>query len=118
MNRILMLRTKLQLSQKEFGDKIGVSQQAIHKYETGEAKPSTSTLMKIAKAFGISIDSLIKADQTENIAQNCMLYYLTREEFEMIKYLRSIDQDNRQYIKQLLKVTCNKNKGKINNKLS
>lgn len=113
MNKIQQLRTKFQLSQKEFGYKIGVSQQAIHKYETGEAKPSISTLVKIAKTFGISLDSLIKTNQPENPSQSSLLYYLSNEEFEMIKYLRSIDPDYRQYIKQLLILTSAKNKEKV-----
>ncbi len=46
-------------SQKELGERIGVSQVQIADYERGKNLPSTETLIKIAKVFNVSIDYMV-----------------------------------------------------------
>ena len=58
-NRLFELRKEARLSQEEFADKIGVSRQAVSKWERGEALPDTDNLITIAKLFKVSLDSLI-----------------------------------------------------------
>ena len=41
-NKILELRTKLNLSQTELAEKIGVTNKAVSKWETGKSKPTTN----------------------------------------------------------------------------
>lgn len=48
------------MSRKELAEKVGVSQQLISCYVSGERSPSTTTLVKIANALGVTVDSLIK----------------------------------------------------------
>ena len=57
-NRILELRTKLKLSQTEFGKKVGFSAQTISKYERGEKNPQIENVVKIALAYDVSLDWL------------------------------------------------------------
>lgn len=45
--KIRDLRKKENLSQQKLADLIGVSKNAIHKWETGETTPNTSTLQKL-----------------------------------------------------------------------
>ena len=63
-NRLFELRKEARLSQEEFADKIGVSRQAISKWERGEALPDTDNLINIAKLFKVSLDSLILNEPT------------------------------------------------------
>ena len=53
------------LSQEEFASKIGVSRQAVSKWERGEALPDTENLITISRTFSISLCSLI-LDTPEN----------------------------------------------------
>ncbi len=46
-------------SQEELAEKIGVSRQAISKWERSESSPDTDNLIALAKLYGITIDELI-----------------------------------------------------------
>ncbi len=45
MNTIIKLRKKLQMSQEEFASLLGVSKQAVQKWETGKNFPDLNHLM-------------------------------------------------------------------------
>lgn len=53
------------LTQTELAEKLGVTNKAVSKWETGRAKPSTNTLRKIAALFGISVEELLKIREGE-----------------------------------------------------
>ena len=57
--KLYELRKKNQLSQEAFADKLGVSRQAVSKWELGESLPDTDNLITIAKLFGVSLDELV-----------------------------------------------------------
>ncbi len=52
-------RKRLNLSQLELANKLGVSQKSISKYERGDRRPTYETLMAMAKLFGVSVDYLL-----------------------------------------------------------
>ena len=52
-------RTAAGLSQEELANKIGVSRQAISRWERGEASPDTDNLIELSRVLGVSIDSLV-----------------------------------------------------------
>ncbi len=56
------LRQRASLSQEEFAEKLGVSRQAVSKWERSEAYPDTENLILISKMFGVTIDELLNAD--------------------------------------------------------
>lgn len=56
---ILKLRNDNKLSQSEFAEIFGVSQQSIQKWESGTTTPDIDKLIKISKYFGISLDALV-----------------------------------------------------------
>ena len=53
------------MTQEFVAEALGVSRQAVSKWENGTADPSTSNLLKLAKLYGISPEDLIRAVQTE-----------------------------------------------------
>ncbi|MDD6735211.1 MAG: L-serine ammonia-lyase [Clostridiales bacterium] len=55
-------RKRLHISQKELGEKVGVSNRAVSKWENSLSYPSTETCYKLAEIFKISMDMLM----TEN----------------------------------------------------
>ncbi len=63
--KIRFLRKKNKLSQAELGKKVGVSNRAVSKWETGESFPSTDTLLSIATVFGVTLDFFLKNDEKE-----------------------------------------------------
>ena len=52
-------RRKAGLSQEELAAKIGVSRQAVSKWETGEAEPELAKLRLLAETFGVTADYLL-----------------------------------------------------------
>lgn len=61
-NRLVSLRKKNGLSQEELANKLGLSRQAVSKWERAEASPDTDNLICLAKLYGISLDELLKTD--------------------------------------------------------
>ena len=58
-------RMRCSMTQEFVADALGVSRQAVSKWENGTADPSTSNLLKLARLYEISPEDLIRAVQTE-----------------------------------------------------
>ena len=56
---IYKIRNNAKLTQEQFAEMFGVSQQAVQKWESGGAVPDIEKIVKIAKYFDISLDSLV-----------------------------------------------------------
>lgn len=54
-------RSRCKMTQEFVAEAIGVSRQAVSKWETGAAEPSTSNLLQLAKLYGISAEELLNA---------------------------------------------------------
>lgn len=63
-DRIKMVRKQLKLTQKEFGEMIGVSQNSVANYEIGYRNPSAAVINNICKTFNVSYDWLKLGDDT------------------------------------------------------
>ena len=63
--RILALRTERGLTQEEAAEKLGVSNKAFSKWETGANLPDVPTVAKLAEFFGVTTDSLLGLADTE-----------------------------------------------------
>jgi putative transcriptional regulator len=57
-NKVKELRERLGLTQKELGEQVGVSRQAINAVENGKFDPSIWLAYDLAKLFGVSIEML------------------------------------------------------------
>ena len=57
-------RVRCQMTQEFVAEHLGVSRQAVSKWENGTSDPSTSNLLALAKLYGISPEELLK-----NVAQ-------------------------------------------------
>ena len=58
-------RMRCSMTQEFVAEALGVSRQAVSKWENGTADPSTSNLLKLARLYGISPEELIRAVQPE-----------------------------------------------------
>lgn len=63
--KILYCRKKAGLSQEALAEKLGVSRQAISKWETGESVPELSKLVLLARAFDVTTDWLLSESEPE-----------------------------------------------------
>ena len=63
-------RKQAGLSQEKMAEKIGVSRQAITKWENGTGTPDIANLMAIADFFQISVDELLSNEKSEKKQSN------------------------------------------------
>lgn len=64
-SRIRELREQYGLTQKQLGEKVGVSRQAINAIETGKFDPSIWLAYDLAKFFNLSIEELFNFKESE-----------------------------------------------------
>lgn len=57
--RFAQLRKKAGLSQEELAEKLGISRQAVSKWERAESSPDTDNLIALSKLYGLSLDELL-----------------------------------------------------------
>ena len=53
-------RTRCKMTQEFVAETIGVSRQAVSKWESGASDPSTSNLLALAKLYGVSAEDLLR----------------------------------------------------------
>ncbi|MCO6183152.1 helix-turn-helix transcriptional regulator [Leuconostoc fallax] len=52
-------RTNLAMSQEDVADKLFISRQAVSRWESGDAMPDITNLIKLSEIFDCSLDSLV-----------------------------------------------------------
>ena len=102
--KIKEIRIKKKMTQKQLGEKIGLSQQAIALTEQGKRKLDISTLQKIASVLNVSIMSLVDYDKYRDMLQekkeDAFCNYLSSINYECEEtdsYHISITHDNKTY---------------------
>lgn len=60
--RISEIRKQSGISQEKLAELVGVSRQAVTKWESGKANPDTENLLRLAEIFGVSVDELCRED--------------------------------------------------------
>lgn len=63
--KIKSLRKKQNLSQEQLADRLGLSRQAVSRWETDNAVPETDMIVRLSEIFGVSTDYLLKEDAAE-----------------------------------------------------
>ena len=70
-NRLCELRKKHNLSQEELASMLGVSRQAISKWERSESSPDTDNLIELARIYNMTLDELLNGnDAIDLIIEN------------------------------------------------
>ena len=54
-------RLRCQMTQEFVAESLGVSRQAVSKWESGASDPSTSNLLALAKLYGVSAEDLLRS---------------------------------------------------------
>lgn len=88
--RIAALRRERGLSQEALGELVGVSRQAVSKWESDSALPDVNNCVALSRAFGITLAQLLELEEETAPSRE-----LTQEQLEMAetiakKYLESL----------------------------
>lgn len=60
--RLATLRREQGYSQEELAERLGLSRQAVSKWERAESSPDTGNLVALAKLYGVTLDDLLSID--------------------------------------------------------
>ena len=97
-NRLKECREKLGISKQETARRIGISQPAYLRYESGDRKPSLQTTKEIAKVLNTSVDYLI--GESDNI--NPILIEISKEDnnelFRIVELCSQMDENQQKRI--------------------
>ena len=69
--KLLKLRKARQWSQEELAEKIGVTRQAVSRWESDSAKPDAEKIIALCDLFGVSADYLLRGEYTGESAEPC-----------------------------------------------
>ena len=71
-DKLIVLRDKAGISQMTLAEQLGVSRQAVSRWESGDATPSMDKLKTLAKIYGVSLDWLCSdvADKKPEVAES------------------------------------------------
>jgi len=70
--KLLALRKQNGYSQEELAEKLGISRQAVSKWERGDASPDTDNLIALAKIYNISLDKLFDLNPSDNVQRSSL----------------------------------------------
>lgn len=57
-------RTRKNMTQEFVAEQLGVSRQAVSKWENGTSEPTTSNLLALARLFGVPAEELLRSIET------------------------------------------------------
>ena len=67
--RLAMRRKQAGLSQEALAEKLGVSRQAVSKWERSESSPDTDNLIALAQLYNVSLDDLLYAEVSVGVEE-------------------------------------------------
>ena len=84
-NIISELRNKKNLTQKELADKLGISDKAVSRWETGKSFPDLDMLFRISKFFNVSFENLLAARMADDGTDDELMKDIIKEFNDMNK---------------------------------
>ena len=78
-SRIKEHRTRAKLSQEKVAELVGVSRQAVTKWESDQSSPSMDNLFRLAEIFGTTVDALV-TDETDERSVAKLVYQMIQED--------------------------------------
>ena len=101
--KLKTLRTKKQITQEELAKDLNVSKGAIAMWETGKRNPDNEMLIKIAKFFSVSTDTLLGNNTENNNTDYINIFPLKRKKFPLLGEIACgkpifADEDRESYI--------------------
>ena len=88
-NKLVQLRQKAGLSQKQVASVLNIAQSSYNNYEQGVCEPSIERLIKLADYYNVTLDYLVGRPFSNDVG------YLTDDQREFVKLflqLKELDQ--------------------------
>lgn len=79
-SRLARLRKEKGFSQEDLADKLGISRQAVSKWERAEASPDTDNLILLARLYDVSLDTLLSTDAKDEEIKTEVVDSIKKEE--------------------------------------
>ena len=79
-SRLAKLRKEKGFSQEDLADKLGISRQAVSKWERAEASPDTDNLILLARLYDVSLDTLLSTDAKDEEIKTEVVDSIKKEE--------------------------------------
>ena len=98
--RLAELRKKHGMSQQDFGDMLGISQNQVSRYERGENEPTAPVLIQVSRIFGTTPNYLLGLTDNPIPVTNQGLDDI---ESELIWLLHSQTRQNKERILNVVK---------------
>ena len=99
-NKLKQLRQQMGWSQADLADRIGVSGSVVSMYESGLRAPARDTLLKIGKAFNISMDELLySSDRKVNYSMSSSMLDKGDDQFGLLMSMRMNNNNEVQMVK-------------------
>lgn len=73
MNQLRFYRAQMGLTQEQIAEHIGVSRQAVAKWEKGETLPDIDSCIRLADLFNVSVDMLVRNLKNQSSASSQQL---------------------------------------------
>ena len=78
--KLIVLRKNKGLTQDDFAKAVGVSRQAVSRWELGSTQPDAPNLLKLSDLFGVSIDWLLREGDMAEETQQAQTVFQVQEE--------------------------------------
>ena len=101
MENLKALRNARNINQKALGETLGVSQQAIYKYEHSLAEPDIYTLIQLASFFNTSVDYLIGNTDNPERYEKFDLSRISQEEATHLRHYRRLTSCQRRLVDEI-----------------
>ncbi len=72
--KLKALRTAKGLSQEKVAEKLGISRQAVTKWENNQSVPSSENLIALAEIYGVSLDELVLTGRQDALPDKNILH--------------------------------------------
>ncbi|MEK8127856.1 helix-turn-helix transcriptional regulator [Paenibacillus filicis] len=107
--RIKQIRKTNQMNQREFADRIGVSQGTLSDIERGNGFPSYETIFALKKAFRCDLNWLID-EELDSVPDNELFAVnVSEQEIALIQLLRTLPELEKDEFHQIAKIKAKKN---------
>ena len=87
--RLSQMRKAHSFTQMELAEALGVSRQAVSKWEVGSSVPSTDNLIRLSQLYGITLAELLDSQSQWQQAKSNLIEAKTQYKIYETQYLRA-----------------------------
>ena len=93
------LRKEKGMTQAALAERLGVTNKAVSKWETGEAMPETAQLLPISRVFGVTVDELLDGKRADDLPEK---EASTADKDEMRQHMFTRGKDDKRSVNEIV----------------